>query len=280
MTVVVKSATAVQFIPSVEYAIPLPPLPTATNRFPFHATPRPSGYKIVLSVTPVQLVFPSSEYAIVFAPYPTATNLEPFHATPYPASVNITLPRPVHVLPSYDHAIVCVLPLPTAINIDPFHATPYPAVVKVPFPLPVHLIPSLEYAIVFVVPLPTATHIDPLHATPYPAVVKISFPIPVHNLPSLEYAIVLSVPSPTATVRLAGKIFVIDFLKATPYPFEKTVPETLAHLIPSSDHAILLGFSSSPTATNLLFVSSHATPFPSFVNTSPVACVQLAISVE
>ena len=80
--------------------------------------------------------------------------MEPFHATPYPAIVNIVFVLPIHVIPSSDVAIVCVVPSPTATNRSNCgdHATPYPAVENTVFPLPVHAIPSGDVAIVFVAP--------------------------------------------------------------------------------------------------------------------------------
>ena len=85
------------------------PVPTATHLSAFHATPFPL-VKIPVAVPAVQSVVPLTDHAILVPPSPTATNLVPVHATPYPAVVKIVFPRPVHDLPSYDHAIVCVVP--------------------------------------------------------------------------------------------------------------------------------------------------------------------------
>ena len=102
-------------------------------------------------------MIPSTEVAIVFTePIPTATHKLPFHATPRPELLNIVVPRPVHVIPSGEVAIVFV-PVPTATHKLPFHATANPLEVNTVFPLPVQVVPSGEYAIAFVVPLPTET---------------------------------------------------------------------------------------------------------------------------
>ena len=65
--------TPVQVFPSVDIAILDPPVPTATQYEPFHATPFPELVKIVLP-RPVHVVPPSLDVAIVFPPEPTATH--------------------------------------------------------------------------------------------------------------------------------------------------------------------------------------------------------------
>ena len=109
----------VQVIPSDEVASVFVPVPVATQRLPFHATPSPLVVKG--EVCPVQVI-PSDEVAIVFVPEPTATQRLPFHATAFPTVENVDVPRPVQVIPSDEVAIVCV-PSPTATQRLPFHAT-------------------------------------------------------------------------------------------------------------------------------------------------------------
>ena len=73
-------------IPSFEYAIELPPFPTATHllKAELQATPIPMNEKIdVDPVAPFQLI-PSFEYTIELPPFPTATVIVPFEATPKP----------------------------------------------------------------------------------------------------------------------------------------------------------------------------------------------------
>ena len=265
-------ADGVHVIPSLEYAILFVVLlPTATNRFPFHAMPRPSEKTLWPNPTHV---IPSLEYAILCAPLPTATNRFPFHAMPFPAVEKISFSRPVHLIPSYDHAIVCAVPLvvpllPTATHLVPFHAAPRPSDVKISFPIPVHVLLSVEYAIVFVLLLPNANPTISggdgdtlLKAIPFPINDVPEIPNPFHVLPSDELAILFSVPAPTA-------IQLVPF-HDTPFTLVNILCEESVHVVPSLDHAIL----ALPTATKLnplhamvvklLVSSSHSQSFPSF----------------
>jgi hypothetical protein len=66
------------------------------------------------------------------------------------------VPRPVHVIPSCEYAMVLV-PEPTATQKEPVQQTLLPCVEKTVAETAVHALPSAEYAMEFV-PAPTATH--------------------------------------------------------------------------------------------------------------------------
>ncbi len=102
--------------------------------------------KVIRDVPYPVHVTASAEVANEFPPDPAAIQSEPFHATALPAVVNAVFPRPVHVIPSVDDAIVSFVPCPTATQSDPFHAIPYAALVSAVVPRPVHVIPSGEVA--------------------------------------------------------------------------------------------------------------------------------------
>ena len=72
----------------------------------------------------------------------------PATANPDPALLKGLIPRPIHVFPFVDVAIVFP-PSPTATNNDPFHETPRPTVLKIVVPRPVHVVPFVDVAIVF-----------------------------------------------------------------------------------------------------------------------------------
>ena len=129
-------------MPSVEVAIRAAPLPTATQRFPFQATPLLPDVK---GFAPAVQVMPSFDHAILLVPgTPPATHSNPFHATPYPV-VKIVDPVAVQLIPLLEYAIVFV-PFPTATQRVPFQATPLPAVEKIVVEdtAPVQIKPSYE----------------------------------------------------------------------------------------------------------------------------------------
>ena len=94
----------------------------------------------------------------MFVPEPTATHILPFHAIPNPSPPNISVPSPVQVTPSSDHAIVFV-PFPTATHILPFHATLFPCIVNI-----ISLVIIVEFS-------PLGTNIGQFHTILFPFIV-------------------------------------------------------------------------------------------------------------
>jgi hypothetical protein len=92
-----------QVIPLYEYAMPLSPLPVATNINPFHRMPYPCEVKIVeaLFTTPVQFI-PLYEYANVNVPPPVATHTTPFQAISKAEVVNGEVVAVQPVVPVYE----------------------------------------------------------------------------------------------------------------------------------------------------------------------------------
>ena len=122
------------------------------------------------------------------------------------------IPRPTHVFPSVDVAIVFP-PEPTATNNEPFHVIPRPSVNTV-VPRPTHVVPFVDLAIEFP-PEPTATHNDNdgLQATPSPKL-NGAEAFSIQKVPFVDVTIVvlLRAAPPTATHNDN------DGLQATPYP--------------------------------------------------------------
>ena len=93
----------VQFIPSVEYAIPAtPPFPYAAHLVPSHTTD--DAALLNGEFAAVQVV-PLEEYASVFVPAPAATHFVPFHATELQYDVNTPFPEvdAVQLIPSDEY---------------------------------------------------------------------------------------------------------------------------------------------------------------------------------
>ena len=73
----------------------------------------------------------------------------PLTLLPLPEKIEVLDITGVHIIPSYEYAIVFIL-LPTAIHFVLSHVIPNPIVLKIVVPNPVHWIPLEEYANVFV----------------------------------------------------------------------------------------------------------------------------------
>ena len=74
-------------MPLLDHAITFPPLPTATQIFPFQVTPKPDVENINW-LNPIQYI-PLMELAKVLPPLPVATHIVPFHAMDVPCVVNV-----------------------------------------------------------------------------------------------------------------------------------------------------------------------------------------------
>ena len=123
------------------------PNPTATNLDPPIVIECPTLPKNGVEAEYVHNVFvPVVEKATTFAaapPSPTATNRVPVQTIPLAAVLNVVVPKPVQLIPSFEYARVLV-PCPTATHRDNvgLHAAPLPDTVNMVAPKPTQLIPS------------------------------------------------------------------------------------------------------------------------------------------
>jgi hypothetical protein len=183
--------------------------------------------------------------ATSFVPDPTATHIDPFQATLFPDVVKIVFPSPIHVIPSYEYAIVLLVPFPTAtIMFFLFHAIPFPCPplkTKLLVPNPIQFDGERgfsAYAIKFVdADVPNAIHRLPFHAsadTP-PEAPNMVVPSPVHVIPPLTDKAKLFVVVPPARIVFGGNVYSLNLfeLNATPRPV--VAVKDVVQLLPSEE---------------------------------------------